>query len=274
MKKKKMRRYVTCWLISAVLCLVYLFPFYIVINVSLKPKTEMASRLALPTKLYLDNYIQVLKSGDILTAIRNNALIIIGSLILIIFVGSLAAYPLARLQTKWNEFIRKLFMGIMMITPLTILVGVYSILAKIGAISTYWGIILILTTFGVPQAVYMYTNFISTIPTALDEAAAIDGAGKFQTFFRVIFPQMAPVTVTVIIMQGVNIWNNYLFTHYILQKKQMFTVTQVVSGYFSTTSSDYGGAAAAAVLGMLPVVILYLCLQKYFVRGAMDSAVK
>lgn len=274
MKKRKMRRYVTCWLISAVLCLVYLFPFYIVINVSLKPKTEMASRLALPTKLYLDNYIQVLKSGDILTAIRNNALIIIGSLILIIFVGSLAAYPLARLQTKWNEFIRKLFMGIMMITPLTILVGVYSILAKIGAISTYWGIILILTTFGVPQAVYMYTNFISTIPTALDEAAAIDGAGKFQTFFRVIFPQMAPVTVTVIIMQGVNIWNNYLFTHYILQKKQMFTVTQVVSGYFSTTSSDYGGAAAAAVLGMLPVVILYLCLQKYFVRGAMDSAVK
>lgn len=274
MKKRKIRRYVICWLISAVLCLVYLFPFYIVINVSLKPKTEMASRLALPTKLYLDNYIQVLKSGDILTAIRNNALIIIGSLILIIFVGSLAAYPLARLQTKWNEFIRKLFMGIMMITPLTILVGVYSILAKIGAISTYWGIILILTTFGVPQAVYMYTNFISTIPTALDEAAAIDGAGKFQTFFRVIFPQMAPVTVTVIIMQGVNIWNNYLFTHYILQKKQMFTVTQVVSGYFSTTSSDYGGAAAAAVLGMLPVVILYLCLQKYFVRGAMDSAVK
>lgn len=274
MKKKKMRRYVICWLISAVLCLVYLFPFYIVINVSLKPKTEMASRLALPTKLYLDNYIQVLKSGDILTAIRNNVLIIVGSLILIIFVGSLAAYPLARLQTKWNEFIRKLFMGIMMITPLTILVGVYSILAKIGAISTYWGIILILTTFGVPQAVYMYTNFISTVPIALDEAAAIDGASKFQTFFRILFPQMAPVTVTVIIMQGVNIWNNYLFTHYILQKKQMFTVTQVVSGYFSTTSSDYGGAAAAAVLGMLPVVILYLCLQKYFVRGAMDSAVK
>lgn len=274
MKKRKMRRYTICWLISAVLCLIYLFPFYIVINVSLKPKTEMASRLALPSKLYLDNYIQVLKSGDILTAIRNNALIIVGSLILIIFVGSLAAYPLSRIQTKWNEFIRKLFMGIMMITPLTILVGVYSILAKIGAISTYWGIILILTTFGVPQAVYMYTNFISTIPTALDEAAAIDGASKFQTFFRVIFPQMAPVTVTVIIMQGVNIWNNYLFTHYILQKKQMFTVTQVVSGYFSTTSSDYGGAAAAAVLGMLPVVILYLCLQKYFVRGAMDSAVK
>lgn len=274
MKKKNRRKNMICWAISAVLCLIYLFPFYIVVNISLKPKTELANKLALPSGVYLDNYIRILRNGDILTAIRNNLLIIAGSLILIIAVSSLAAYPLARLQSKWNEFIRKLFMGIMMITPLTILVGVYLILAKIGAISTYWGIILILTTFGVPQAVYLYTNFIATIPEALDEAAAMDGAGKFQTFFKIIFPQMAPVTVTVIIMQGVNIWNNYLFTHYILQKKQMFTVTQVVSGYFSTTSSDYGGAAAAAVLGMLPVVILYLCLQKYFVRGAMDSAVK
>ena len=96
----------------------------------------------------------------------------------------------------------------------------------------------------------------------------------YSSFFHVILPQLKPVTVTVIIMQGVNIWNNYLFTHYVLQKKTMFTVTQVVSGYFSTTSSDYGGAAAVAVIGMLPVVVLYLCLQKYFVQGAMDSAVK
>ncbi len=89
-----------------------------------------------------------------------------------------------------------------------------------------------------------------------------------------ILPQLAPVTVTVIIMQGVSIWNNYLFTHYILQRRQMFTVTQVIQGFFSTTSSDYGGAAAVAILGMLPVVVMYLFLQKYFVKGAIDSAVK
>lgn len=274
MRKKKIRNNILSWILSALLCLVYLFPFYIIVVLSLKPKTDLSSRLALPSTLYLDNYLNVLKNGEILMAIKNNVIIIIGSLIVIIVVGSLAAYPLARIQSKFNEFVRKIFMGIMMITPLTILVGVYSILSKIGAISTYWGIILILSTFGVPMSVYLYSNFIATIPVELDEAAAIDGAGRFATFFRVILPQLAPVTVTVIIMQGVNIWNNYLFTHYVLQKKTMFTVTQVVSGYFSTISSDYGGAAAVAVIGMLPVVVLYLCLQKYFVQGAMDSAIK
>lgn len=274
MKKKRMRNNILSWIVSVILCLVYLFPFYIIIMLSFKPKSDLNSRLSLPKTLYLDNYIGILQSGEILIAIKNNIIIIIGSLIVIVVAGSLAAYPLARLQTRFNEFIRKVFMGIMMITPLTILVGVYSILSRIGAISTYWGIILILSAFSTPMAVYLYSNFIVTIPVELDEAAAIDGASHFQTFFRVILPQLAPVTVTVIIMQGVHIWNNYLFTHYVLQKKNMFTVTQVVSGYFSTTSSDYGGAAAAAVVSMLPVVILYLCLQKYFVKGAMDSAVK
>ena len=274
MKKKKSRDNIVSWILSAFLCLVYLFPFYIILMLSFKPKTDLRSRLALPDSLYLDHYIAVLKNGQILLAMKNNVIIIIGSLLVIVVVGSLAAYPLARVQSKWNEWIRKVFMGIMMITPLTVLVGVYSILSRIGAISTYWGIILILSTFGVPMSVYLYANFIATIPVELDEAAAIDGAGHLATFFHVILPQLKPVTVTVIIMQGVNIWNNYLFTHYVLQKKTMFTVTQVVSGYFSTTSSDYGGAAAVAVIGMLPVVVLYLCLQKYFVQGAMDSAVK
>ncbi len=274
MKKKRICRYVISWMISLVLCLVYLFPFYIVVVLSLKPQTDTSSRLVPPGYLYLDNYISVIQSGEILNAIKNNVVIIVGSLILIIAAGSLAAYPLARVQNRFNEWIRKFFMGIMMITPLTILVGVYSILSKIGAISTYWGIILVLTTFGVPQAVFLYTNFIATIPAELDEAAAIDGAGRFKTFFCVIFPQMIPVTVSIIIMQGVNIWNNYLFTHYILQKKSMFTVTQVINGYFSTVSSNYGGAAAVAVMGMLPVVVLYLFLQRYFVRGTMDSAIK
>lgn len=274
MKKKKRRNDILSWICSAFLCLVYLFPFYIILMLSLKPRTERTSRLALPRTLYLDNYIHVLKNGEILLAIKNNGIIIVGSLLVIVIVGSLAAYPLARVQSRWNEFIRKIFMGIMMITPLTILVGVYSILSRIGAISTYWGIILILSTFGAPMSVYLYANFIAAIPVELDEAAAIDGAGHLSTFFYVILPQLKSVTVTVIIMQGVNIWNNYLFTHYVLQKKTMFTVTQVVSGYFSTTSSDYGGAAAVAVIGMLPVVVLYLCLQKYFVQGTMDSAIK
>ena len=124
------------------------------------------------------------------------------------------------------------------------------------------------------MSIYMYSNFISTIPESLDEAAAIDGAGNLQTFFQVILPQLKPVTVTVVILQGVGIWNEYMYSLYIMQKSSMFTVTLQISSYFSAAKQDYGGAAAAAVVGMLPIVVLYLFLQKYFIQGAVEGAVK
>ena len=274
MKRKRHILWGIDWFVSLLICILYLLPFYVVLCISLKPQSDNSSRLLLPNPLYWDNYINAIKSGTILNAIKNNIIIVVGTLLIVVVVGAMAAYPIARRRTRPNRLISKFFMGIMMITPLTILVGLYSILSRIGAISTYWGIILILATFSISMSIYLYANFISSIPVELEEAAFIDGASRFQTFFRIILPQLGPVTATVIIMQGVSIWNNYLFTHYVMQKKSLFTVTQVIQGFFSTTSSDYNGAAAVAVLGMLPVVAAYLFLQKYFVKGAMDSAIK
>ena len=274
MKKKKYILWSIDWVVSILICLFYLLPFYVVLCISFKPQSDSSSRLLLPNPFYFGNYTNALKNGSILNAIKNNAIIVVGTLLIVVIVGAMAAYPIALKKTLLNGLISKFFMGIMMITPLTILVGLYSILSKIGAISTYWGIILILATFNISMSIYLYSNFISTIPIELEEAAFIDGASRFHTFSRIILPQLGPVTATVIIMQGVSIWNNYLFTHYVMQKKNLFTVTQVIQGFFSTTSSDYNGAAAVAVLGMLPVVIVYLFLQKFFVKGAMDSAIK
>lgn len=165
-------------------------------------------------------------------------------------------------------------MSVMMITPLTILVGVYSTMSAIHATSTYWGMVVVLSAFGLPLTILLYTNFISSIPTSLDEAAAIDGASNLQVFFRVILPQLKTVTVTVIILQGVSVWNEYTYGYYFLQKTSMRTITLVIKTYFSAVSNDYGGAAATAVIGMLPLVVVYLFLQKYFIQGTVDSAVK
>ena len=274
MKNKKRLVWSLDWRGSLLLCAIYLLPFYVVLCLSLKSQNDNSSRLALPKVLYLDNYINALKIGAILNAIKNNAMIVILTVLLVVVFGAMAAYPLARRKSLLNTLISKFFMGIMMITPLTILVGLYSILSKIKAINTYWGIILILATFSLSMSIYLYSNFISAIPIELEEAACIDGATRLQTFFRIILPQLGPVTTTVVIMQGVAIWNNYLFTHYVMQKKELFTVTQVIQSFFSTTSSDYNGAAAVAVLGMLPVVLIYLFLQRFFIRSAIDSAIK
>ena len=162
----------------------------------------------------------------------------------------------------------------MMVPALSIVVGMYSLLVSINGISTYWGIIMVTAAFGLPLSIFLYRNFITAIPEALDEAAAIDGASVLQTFFHVILPQLAPVTVSVIIMKGIGAWNEFAFSLYVLQKSKMYNITLTIKQFFSESSTDLNAAAAGALLGILPTIVVYLVLQKYFVQGTLDSAVK
>lgn len=123
--------------------------------------------------------------------------------------------------------------------------------------------------------IFMYTNFINSIPESLDEASAIDGCNAFQTFFKILLPLLKPVTVSIVILNGIGMWNEYGYSLYILQKPKMYTITLMISQYFSTTSvNDLNGAAAAAVIAIVPIIFIYLILQKYYVQGQIDSAVK
>lgn len=262
------------YLISICLLVIYLYPFYIILNVSLKAFADNSSRIQFPEEIYWGNFESVINSGDIFMGIRNCLIITVFVLLLEIVLGCMASYALARNQSRLNEVVRSLIMSVMMITPLTILVGVYSTMSNIHATSTYWGMVLVLSSFGLPLVIFLYTNFISSIPVSLDEAAAIDGASNLQIFFKIILPQLKTVTVTVIILQGVSVWNEYTYSYYFLQETSMRTITLVIKTYFSAVSNDYGGAAATAVIGMLPLVILYLFLQRYFIQGTIDSAVK
>lgn len=261
-------------ILEVLICGFYLIPFYVIIVMSLKSISDSSSRLSFPKEIYWGNYTGIFANGTMGRALVNSAIITLAVVALEVVIGCMAAYPLARNKSRLNSVIHNIFLGVMMIPGLSVLVGVYSLLANIGGINTYWGMVLASVGFGLPMSIYLYTNFIAAIPISLDEAAAIDGAGNLQTFFCVILPQLKPVTVTVIILQGVGVWNEYMYSLYILQKSEMFTVTLKISSYFSSAKLDYGGAAAAAVVGMLPIVILYLFLQKYFIQGAVEGAIK
>jgi raffinose/stachyose/melibiose transport system permease protein len=145
---------------------------------------------------------------------------------------------------------------------------------SINGDNTYWGIVTILVTFELPLSVFLYTNFISAIPVALDEAAAIDGCTPARAFISVILPQLKPVTVSVIILTGMHCWNDYQFSLYILQKPALRTITLAISSFFSQTTSNLHAAAAAALLAILPVIVIFIFLQKYFIKGMIDSAIK
>lgn len=275
-KRKKCELGKNWWkyLLSILIIIVYLLPIYVVIISSLKPKTDLSSRLQLPNSLYLENYVQVIEKSGILTAYKNTAIITVGTIFLIVVLGGLVAYPMSRCRDKLSKVVKKFVLAVMMIPGICIVVGVYSTLISIHADNTYWGIILVLTAFMLPWAIFMYSNFMNGIPIALDEAAMVDGANSVQTFFHIIIPQLKPVTVSVVLIQGIAVWNEYEYSLYLLQKPAMYNITLVVKQYFGSMSSDLNAAAACAVVAILPVIILYIFFQRYFMESAVNSAIK
>lgn len=261
-------------LITLIAAAVHLAPFYIALTISLKPKSDLTSRWFLPTELYMDNFKLALESADILLAMRNSIFITAIAVTLVMLIGAMAAYPLSRVKTKFNAMVLLLVVGIMMVPPLSILVPLLRLLKGLDLISTYQGIILVLTTFYLPLSIFLYSNFIGNIPISLDESATIDGCNKLQTFWHVILPLLKPVTASVVILTGVQIWNDYQFSLYLLQKAEMKVVTLAVASFFAGYSSNPGAAAAAALIAITPIALLYIFLQKYFVQGMVDGAVK
>ena len=271
-KEKNGWKYIVGLLIVAV----YLLPIYVLVVMSFKEKTDFSKKLSLPGYLYLENYRKAVVESGLLTALLNTCIIVAVTVAIVVFLGCMAAYPLARNRSRVNSVVKAICMGIMMIPSVSILVGLYTEMVALKGINKLWSVIVIGAASGLPTAILLYTRFMTSIPPELDEAAALDGAGNFTTFWRIILPQLKPVTATIVIQQGVGAWNNFLYPSYFLQKPQKYTLVLLIRQFFGANDSagNMNAAAAVAVLSTLPIIILYLCCQKYFVQSQIDSANK
>ena len=274
MKNKTLRNTLLLSPLLLAIMAVYLSPFYITTAIAFKNPTDQSSYWRFPANPTWENFATAIHNAGIVESLGRTAIITFFVLVICVITSALGAYPLARRQTKLNKGIQAFVLGVMMVPPLSILVPLYSIIVSMGGVNQYWAIILVMTTYQLPQAMFLYINFINAIPVALDEAATIDGCGPMRTFFHIIMPQLKPVTASVIILACMNCWNDYQFSRYILQSTDMNTVTLSISSFFSQTYSNLYAASASALLAVLPVVIVFLFLQKYFVQGMIDSAVK
>lgn len=253
---------------------VFLSPFWILTTISFKPTFDTSSYWIFPKTPTLSNFKEAITGSGILGAIGRTLLITVCTVCLVIVVSAFTAYPLARRRTRFNKLIQVFILGVMMVPPLSILVPLYSVVVSMKGVNHLWSVILVLLTFQLPQGTFLYLNFIRSIPEALDEAASIDGCGPFRTFFLVILPQLKPVTASVAILSFVNCWNDFQFSRYFLQATRVNTITLTISQYFSQTYINLSTAAACAMIGIIPVIIVYLILQKYFIQGMIDSAIK
>jgi raffinose/stachyose/melibiose transport system permease protein len=259
----------------AIVIVAQLLPFYVALTTALKSRTDLSSQWIFPfAHLDWGNFATAIEQGNILTAIGNSALVTVVSTALVCLLGALAAYPLARRQTRLNRLVLLLIIGLIMIPPLSILVPLYSMLNQLHAVNTHWGIILVMATGQLPLSIFLYSSFMRSLPIAVEEAAVMDGANLMQVLFWVIFPMLKPVTATVAILSGVAIWNDYALSVYVLTDPAVKTIAPAIGGFFSTQSSNLGAATAASLMGFVPVLVAYLFLQRYFIRGMVAGAEK
>ncbi len=255
--------------------LLQLLPFYITVTSAMKARSDLSSQWLPPfTGVHWQNFATAIEQGGILRAIGNSAIVTLGATVLVCVLGALAAYPLARRPTIGNKLVLAGVVGLIMIPPLSILVPLYSMMSQWHAINTYWGTILVMTATQLPLAIFLYTAFMRGLPISIEEAASVDGANAVQVLFRVVVPMLKPVTATVVILTSVNVWNDYALSVYLMRSPEMRTIAPATATFFSTTSSDVGAAAAASLLSALPVLIVYLVLQKYFIKGMVAGSEK
>ncbi len=259
---------------SIIICAIQLIPFYMMITMSLKKPTDYHSVIQFPLYIYLENYINVWEKANLDVAFTNTLITTFGTLFLLIVVASMAAYPLSRVRTKLNAAVYNTFISCMIIPSLTLMVPLYKFLIDINLLNTLIGAILVKVAFAIPLCIFLYTGFIGGIPKEIDEAGCIDGASPFRVFYQLIFPLLSPVTASVLIVQGIGIWNEYGMSLYILQEKNVQVLTVSLARFIGQNQSHFNWVAAGCLMASIPVIILFLLCQKQFIKGMVSGAVK
>lgn len=263
-------------LILAVLTVIFLFPFLICILMSVKSKQETSlGILSLPDTIHWENFTVAMEKAKILLSMKNSIIITVCSVIIILLVASTAAYAIGRQYKKrFYRFYETLLVGSMMLPFQVIMVPVYRMYKNLNLLNTRTGAVIMISGLAIAYSTVMIIGFVRGIPLELEEAAEIEGAGRFRIFFSIIFPLLKPILATVATLQFLAVWNEFNVSILLLQDEAIKTIPMQQYVFFGAYGADYNTAFAAAVIAMIPVVIIFLILQKQVVAGMTAGAVK
>jgi multiple sugar transport system permease protein len=274
--RRKWVRPMLLWLGVIAICIFCLFPFYWLINVSLKTGTDLAQSDLFPPAPTLDNYDSVFKNGDFTSALRNSVIVTSITTVLALIVGSFAAYALARLRFPHKFLLLAAILSISTFPPIAIAAPIFKLWTEIGFYDTYIGLILPYLTFALPLAIYILTSFFKEIPKELEEAALVDGATYFQAFRKVVLPLAAPGLVTAGLLTAFFVWNEFLLAQTLTSSPKAFTVPVAVANFTGSQKFEIplGTISAASVVITIPLVAAVIIFQKRIVAGLTAGAVK
>ncbi len=263
-------------IICLILVAIVLIPFYISFIYSIKFKNEVAqNRLVWPKNPTLENYFRVITENEqFLIGLKNSVLTTIPTILILMVVCSMVAWVLARNNTKFYNVMYTVFTMGTLIPFQCIMLPLYLNMFNANLVSTNYGFVVARSGLQISISVLVITSFVKNVPRELEEAASIDGCGKWKTFWAVIFPLLKPINATQLVLNTVYVWNDYNTAVVLLRDKSSRTLPLAQIVYFNENTAELNLAFAFFVMAMLPILILYFCLQKYVVSGIMAGAVK
>ncbi|MFX3631687.1 MAG: carbohydrate ABC transporter permease [Candidatus Pristimantibacillus sp.] len=263
------------WELLAVVCIAIIgIPLYFVIINSFKTKSEAADmNLSLPTQWnIIQNFKDVFAAAKIPQAFWNTFVITAVGVVLIIILCSISAFVIQRRDTKLTKVMTQILI-VGLILPMMI-ITTYYVVDFFSLIRTHIGVILLFIAGNYAFTTYLYISFMHGIPRDLDEAAIIDGVGKYRLFFGIIFPLLLPVNASVVILTSMNIWNDFTIPFYFLNSADQYTLSLLIYFFFGQKSADWNLVFTTIMIVSLPVIVLYLFLQRFIVAGMTSGAVK
>jgi ABC-type sugar transport system, permease component len=236
--------------------------------------------LSLPSSFSFEYFTEAMKKMEFLNALKNSLFVTLISIFIIVILSSMTAWMLVRIKSKLSTFIFSILVATMLIPFQTLMMPLMQEMGwmrdtlGLKMLDSHAGLIYMYIGFGASMAVFLYHGFISSIPIALEEAATIDGCTKWGVFWRIVFPMLKPTTITVIILDVIWIWNDYLLPSLVITSKDLRTIPLSTFTFFGQFTIQWNLAMAGLTLTIIPVIIFYLCAQKYIIKGVAAGAVK
>lgn len=254
---------------------VYLYPFYAVITLSMKTSREaLFSPMAFPTSINWENFTKVWKTMRYPTSFSNSLIVTVLSSVGIAVISGMCAFTIAKKAGKFYTTAYYVIISGLMIPFYMTLSSLMKLLRDLNFVNSLGGLIITYIGRSLPFAIFLYVGFIRSIPNEIHEAARIDGCSVMQAYWLVMFPCTKHATSTLIILNAMTIWNDYLLPVLVLSKKKYQTIPIVQKLFMSEAKSMWNLAFAAFLLGMLPMMIFYFIMQKNIVEGIAAGAVK
>ena len=274
MKKNRILKQSILMLVCMLLAFVFLFPIIILLFNSFKSLKEIyLSVLAFPQTLNLENYIQAFSELDYFRSIRNSLTVTITVTTANVLCCSMSAWVLVRYKTRTSTTVFTMFSVAILVPFQCVMLPLLSLMGKLHLVNMP-GLMLVNLGFGSSMSIILFHGFIKNVPAELEEAAAIDGAGQVRVFFTIVTPLIRGISATVAILNVMSLWNDYLLPSLTINKKGLQTLPLKTYLFFGAYTKKWNLGSAALVMAIVPVVVFYVCCQKYIVKGVTEGAVK